>query len=89
MAGGNAGHSKYMKTGNITCDIDCPRHNGVIKTIKIAVIFDHDQEDGRTRCEPYLDSVEIEICQDCKERMLRKRQYIYAYGAMGNNSYYV
>jgi len=78
-----------MKQEIKKCDIKAATHEGKVETIRIAVIFDHDQEDGKSKCEPYLDNVEIEICELCKGFMLKNRRYIYAYGAMGHNEYYL
>ena len=71
------------------CDIEAATHDGKVETIKIQVIFDHDQEDGKSKCEPYFDIVCIEICELCKKYMMKNRRYIYAYGAMGYNKYYL
>lgn len=78
-----------MKQQIKKCDIIAATHDGKVETIKISVIFDHDQEDGKSKCEPYLDTVEIEMCKLCKDFMLKNRRYIYAYGAMGYNNYYL
>lgn len=71
------------------CDIKAATHDGEVQTIKIDVIFDQDQEDGKLKCEPYLCNVTIEICKLCKNFMFEKRRYIYAYGAMGYNEYFL
>lgn len=71
------------------CDIEAATHDGNVKTINIQVIFDHDQEDGKSKCKPYLDNVQIEICELCEKFMYEHRRYIYAYGAMGFNKYYL
>lgn len=76
-----------MKTTKLTCDISTRKHGGHVNTRILAVVFDHDQEDGRSKVKPYLDSVTIEICDECYTAMLAKRKYIYAYGAMGHNTY--
>lgn len=76
-----------MKTQTLDCDIIYRIHGGTVKTKKIDVIFDHDQEDGKSKMSPYLDNVEIEICQRCWDHMMESRTYIYAFGAMGHNTY--
>jgi hypothetical protein len=76
-----------MKTETITCDISDRNHSKKVETVTLQVIFDHDQEDGKSRCEPYLSTVTIDICETCKKIMLNDRKYIYAYGAMGHNKY--
>ena len=81
-----------MKIETKKCDIEAATHNGSVETLTIAVVFDYDQEDGKSKCNPYLDTVTIEICELCKKYMLEKRRYIYAlrgYGAMGYNKYYL
>lgn len=71
------------------CDICDLKHSGEIKTRSVLVIFDHDQEDGKSKCNPYFDTVEIEMCDGCWNYMMKNRRYIYAYGAMGFNHYYL
>ena len=78
-----------MKEEIKKCDIEDRNHSSKVETIALQVIFDHDQEDGQSKCEPYLDKVTIEICDCCKKVMLNDRKYIYAYGAMGHNKYYL
>ena len=78
-----------MKETISKCDIKAATHDGDVETIRIAVIFDHDQEDGKSKVDPYLEVVEIEICDLCKRFMLKNRRYIYAYGAMGYNEYFL
>jgi hypothetical protein len=76
-----------MKTETKICDIRDRNHSPKVETMTLDVIFDHDQEDGKSKREPYLDKVTIEICETCKHIMLHDRKYIYAYGAMGYNEY--
>lgn len=76
-----------MKQEIKNCDIANRNHSPKVETITLQVIFDHDQEDGKSKCSPYLQTVTIEMCSDCKKEMLNDRRYIYAYGAMGYNSY--
>jgi ribosomal protein L31 len=76
-----------MKHETKTCDIAHRIHSEKVSTIKIDVIFDHDQNDGKSKLEPYLDEVTIEICSSCHKFMLNERKYIYAYGAMSYNKY--
>ena len=78
-----------MRRETKTCDIENRNHSPEIETITLDVIFDHDQEDGKSMCEPYFDKVTIEICKTCKHIMMYDRIYIYAYGAMGYNKYYL
>lgn len=76
-----------MKETIKKCDISNREHDGLIETRRLDVIFDHDQEDGKSKVMPYLSTEEIELCQSCKKFMLENRKYIYAYGAMGYNTY--
>ena len=78
-----------MKQEIKKCDIESVTHEGNVETITIAVIFDHDQDDGKSKREPYFGIVTIEICELCKKYMMENRRYIYAYGAMGYNKYYL
>ena len=76
-----------MKKEVMECDISERNHSPKVETITLDVIFEHDQEDGKSKCGPYLSKVTIEICESCKKVMLNDRKYIYAYGAMGHNTY--
>ncbi len=71
------------------CDIKDRDHGGNVETYIENVIFDHDQEDGKSKCKPYFDKVQIEICDRCRDFQLEKRIYVYAYGAMGHNEYWL
>ncbi|OQB05607.1 MAG: hypothetical protein BWY19_00942 [bacterium ADurb.Bin212] len=78
-----------MKKVTHFCDIENREHSGKILYKSIDVIFDHDQEDGKSKTNPYLDRVDIDICESCWNYMMKNRIYIYAYGAMGFNKYYL
>ena len=69
------------------CDISDMKHGGIIKSRSVLVIFDHDQEDGKSKTTPHFENVHIEMCDNCWEYMMEQRRYIYAYGAMGFNTY--
>lgn len=71
------------------CDICDLNHHGDVKTRSILAIFDHDQEDGLSKCKPYFSNVNIEMCDGCWDYMMKERRYVYAYGAMGFNKYYL
>lgn len=70
-----------------TCDIGNRKHSGKVDSYKLDVIFDHDQEDGKSKCEPYFDTNIIELCESCRKTMMTKRKHVYGYGAMGHNTY--
>ena len=70
-----------------TCDIKERNHSPEVMTMTLDVIFDHDQEDGKSKTEPYFHRVTLEICESCKKVMMNDRKYIYAYGAMVDNEY--
>lgn len=71
------------------CDICDLNHHGDVITRSVLVIFDHDQEDGKSKCTPHFENVKIEMCESCWNYMMENRRYIYAYGAMGCNKYYL
>lgn len=50
-------------------------------------MFDHDQEDGKSKVYPYFEMVDIDICDKCFTEMTTKRILLYAYGAQGVNKY--
>ena len=52
----------------------------------LQVIFVTDQTEGRS-IDPYLCPVNIDLCEDCVEHLL-KGNYIFASGAQGANEYY-
>lgn len=70
-----------------TCDISNREHTGEVVTNAFDVIFDHDQEDGKTKTDPYFDRKNLEICEGCKKYLFAERKCIYGYGAMGHNTY--
>ena len=78
-----------MKEQILKCDIEEDEHAGEVTTLKVLVIFDHDQEDGKSRVEPYFEEKTIELCDLCRNKMFRERKCIYGYGAMGYNKYYL
>lgn len=78
-----------MKKTIITCDIKDRKHNDSVKEIEVDVIFDHDQDDGKSKTEPYFERKKIDICKDCLDFMMNNRIYIYAYGVMGHNNYWL
>jgi hypothetical protein len=69
------------------CDV-CNRECGARGSMepKRQVIFTTEQDEGRS-VDPYLELVEIDICPECKKRVLRG-EAIYAQGCMGYNRYY-
>lgn len=68
----------------VNCDI-CGNGCGEM-TQKTQVIFTTEQTEGRS-CNPYLQLVDIDLCDECKEHLL-KGNYIFAEGAQGYNKYY-
>ena len=76
-----------MRKEVLSCDIADREHSGVVKTFLTEVVFDHDQEDGRSKTRAYVDEMRIELCESCRNFMLENRKMIYAYGAMGHNKY--
>lgn len=74
-----------ITTTIIKCDIkDCGKENS--KTVRLQVIFTSNQTDGSS-CPPYLEAVNIDLCDQCLSRVL-KGEYIFAYGGQGFNTYY-
>lgn len=78
-----------MKEQVLECDIKDLTHSGEVLTVTVAVIFDHDQEDGQSKTEPYLEQEKIEMCSGCYQYMLENKRYVYGFGAMGNNEYFL
>lgn len=77
-----------MKKEILECDIINRPHKGKVETRKISAVFDHDQEDGQSRQKPYLDTVSLEMCEECYfVEMIAMRKYVSAFGAMGYNTY--
>jgi hypothetical protein len=63
-----------------SCDI-CKKE-AKVTAIKYPVIFDTEQDEGRS-CEPYISNQVIDVCDDCKKQIL----VIHASGAQGFNNY--
>lgn len=77
-----------MEHIKFTCDIkNRERHSELVSRKKLPVMFDHDQNDGRSKMTPYFKMNDVDICEDCFKEMTEKRILIYAYGAMGYNEY--
>jgi len=72
-----------MKTENFNCDI-CKK-TATIKDKTIQVIFQTYQEDWQW-CNPYLDTVKMDLCVNCMEEILSWK-WIFAWGAMWYNNY--
>lgn len=74
-----------MKTTIIeySCDVCCKKAE--TKKESIQVVFTTEQTEGR-QCEPYLSIQKIDICQDCKDRIL-KGDMLFGAGAQGYNRY--
>lgn len=75
-----------MEHKTITCDIP-GEHDGEIVRRTVPVMFDHDQEDGKSKTVPYFEMLNLDLCQKHFDTMTLKRILIYAYGAMGYNKY--
>lgn len=77
-----------MEIKTYECDIQ-GRHevDEVISKRRIPVMFDHDQDDGKSKMEPYFEMKELDICDRHFKEMTASRKIIYAYGAMGYNTY--
>ena len=78
-----------MKRLELECDIEDTIHIGKVSSIGIYAVFDHDQNDGKEKTEPYFDEVSIEMCDGCRGFMFENLKSVYAYGAMGHNKYYL
>ena len=66
------------------CDV-CGAQNA--KQIELDVIFTTEQTEGRS-CKPYLKRNKIDICDECKDKILKGGVYIHAAGAQGYNKYF-
>ena len=78
-----------MKKEVVTCDIEDMSHSGLVESLLLDVIFDHDQEDGKSKTEPYFEHITVDMCKNCRDYMMKNKRYIYAYGAMGYNKFYL
>lgn len=76
-----------MRKETFVCDIDGCSNTPDKENLNIAiqVIFTTEQTEGRG-CEPYLSDEKLDICKSCLNKVL-KGNYIFAYGAMGYNTY--
>lgn len=69
----------------IYCDI-CGDLEIKEKQKSFQVIFTTEQNEGRS-CEPYLEDARLDLCEQCRNRVL-EGDAIFAQGAMGYNNYY-
>lgn len=76
-----------MKHIRFTCDIRGEIHEGDVFTREVPVMFDHDQEDGKSKTRPYFEMHDVDVCDSCFRYMTEQRRLIYAHGAMGHNNY--
>lgn len=77
------------RTQIIKCDIENKTHNNHVVEIGLQIIFDHDQEDGQSTVKPYFEFKKLDICDDCLNYLFENKRYVYGYGAMGYNKYYL
>lgn len=75
---------------NRICDIkDCGKDAlevGGTVACNLQVIFTTDQTEGRS-CKPYFSMYCLDLCPEHTENLFRGN-YIHAYGAQGNNTFY-
>ena len=63
-----------MEHIKITCDIrNRENHSELVSRKKVPVMFDHDQEDGKSKMTPYFEMKDIDICEKCFNEMTSKR----------------
>ena len=68
----------------VKCDV-CSKDKA--SETSISVVFTTEQCEGRPT-KPYLQNVEIDLCDDCLGRVLLQGEHLFAHGAQGHNSYY-
>ena len=76
-----------MKITTVTCDIENGVHTDFLTEEKLPVRFDYDQDDGRTKMEPYWELIKLDICSNCYSRIVNDNCSVSGYGAMGFNNY--
>jgi len=78
-------------TEHYACDIVDNNHYGATLVQQIVPVMSyHDQEDGRSKQDPYFELIKIDICEGCYKTMITDRILLYAYKvAMGYNKYYL
>lgn len=73
-----------MKIFTNKCDIcDEPATN---QSINVQVIFNYDQEDGKSKVKPYFDLYSLDFCKEHYDYLM-EGHYVFGYGAMGYNKY--
>ena len=75
-----------MKEINVICDICKTKTNSYHSDLELQVIFLTDQT-GSGSTEPYLYNVVIDICLDCKDKIL-KGNYVFAAVAYGCKNFF-
>ena len=69
------------------CDVCQLDLVGAPKTVKLQVIFETEQTEGRY-CKPYLSDQSLDICTGCMDTIITEGRYLHAHGAMGYNTFY-
>ena len=75
-----------MKEEKYTCDVCKIPYEVNYKNVKMQVIFESEQNEGR-KSPPYFNFVNLDLCVSCMNTTLAG-YYIFASGAMGHNTYY-
>jgi hypothetical protein len=69
----------------VTCDV-CKKET-INKTLELMVVFTTEQNEGRS-CKHHFTNEKIDLCDNCLNEMLYNGKQLFAYGAMGCNTYY-
>lgn len=71
----------------VTCDVKTPEHEGVVKSMKMSIVFTTETTEGRG-VTPYLTTETLDICSKCLQRIVDTRTLLTGHGAQGYNDYY-
>lgn len=76
-----------MRSVTTICDVKgC--ENEEAEAVVLPVIFVTEQTEGRSS-KPHIDrNAKLDICSDCNQYMLEKREFLTAAGAQGNNRFW-
>lgn len=77
-----------MRVVYVVCDVCAERkaQSEIKMNYKLDVIFTTDTTEGRS-CNPYLSNVEMDLCNDCRGKIVKSKRYLLASGGQGSYEY--
>ncbi len=85
---GYKARKRMSKKTTYTCDLECCSNEATNRDRSMQIIFTTEQTEGRS-CEPYFELVNIDLCDNCLNKIIKARRYITGTGAQGHNRYVI